>query len=84
VNVWPAGALPAPLPFHDTFQGTQLSQYWVDEAGAYSVANNQAASVNNGAAGVAVLDAVAAADVNVQAHVSLSAANQNAGLVARY
>ena len=78
-------AQPTSLPFNDTFAGNQLSANWVDQSGGFVVNNNQATGVSatNAKFDQAMLDGVLAANVNVQANVTLTAANQTAGLLVR-
>jgi hypothetical protein len=72
------------LPFTDAFTGSGLSLAWNDLAGGFAVANNQATGLNNSAPNLAILNGASAADVTLQARVSLTAAQQSAALVARY
>jgi hypothetical protein len=78
------GGQPASLPFNDTFDGHQLGPAWLNEGGGFTVSHNRASGVSAGTANLAVLNAVTAGDLRVQADVSFTALGQNAGLVVRY
>ena len=74
----------ASLPFSDNFSMTankQLSSYWLNQSGNFEVAPGVARGF--GSVNVATINGVNAADVTVQAAVTVGA-GQYAGLVARY
>jgi uncharacterized protein YkwD len=76
----------APLPFTDSFaqpDGSQLSRFWTEKTGNFSVIGGQLRA--NAAGNLAVINQTPVADVVVQAGIALgSSASQAAGLVARY
>jgi hypothetical protein len=75
------------LPVQDSFNkpdNSELDRVWTEQAGAFTI-RNQAAAPLAGGVGLATVNAPPAADVTVQATISLDpVAAATAGLVARY
>jgi hypothetical protein len=74
-----------PLPFSDNFTplpNGQLSNSWFNQVG--NVANPSGAAQGVGGMNLATVNGASAANVTVQADITLSAVGQTAGLVARY
>jgi hypothetical protein len=77
----------ASLPFNDTFGtgsfGNQLSNSWSERAGNFNISTGAAVSQGT-TLGLATVNGINAADVNVQGSVNFTAAGQYAGLIARH